>query len=310
MFWGINDFNLFEKDGIQYVLDLYTEKAVVSKYVENDSYIKILSNFTFNDVKYSVTSINIGAFDGCNNLKSIFIPENVKNICSELFNAGIIIYYEGSSKPSSWYYDWDGDEIYGQIYLGVNVSNFYEEDGIQYVLNLETKTANVCRYVGNNSEVKIKDIIIINVKEYTVDSIGVCAFYNCTSLINVETSKNITKIKAYAFEKCNNLRYIVIPESLIYIGQEVFFDCNSLHIYCEVNSKPSGWAYSWNRSRFAMKYTQVGDIFIIINAILSDESVDLLDAQIMRTLLNCIKAIDKHTVEFQFNCNLNIIEKL
>lgn len=47
-----------------------------------------------------------------------------------------------------------------------------------------------------------------------------------------------------------------------------------------------------------------------INVILSDESVDLLDSQIMRTLLNCIKVIDKHTVEFQFNCNLNIIEKL
>ena len=47
-----------------------------------------------------------------------------------------------------------------------------------------------------------------------------------------------------------------------------------------------------------------------INNILSDESVDLLDSQIMRTLLNCIKVIDKHTVEFQFNCNLNIIEKL
>ena len=47
-----------------------------------------------------------------------------------------------------------------------------------------------------------------------------------------------------------------------------------------------------------------------INNILSDESVDLLDSQIMRKLLNCIEVIDKHTVEFQFNCNLNIIEKL
>ena len=47
-----------------------------------------------------------------------------------------------------------------------------------------------------------------------------------------------------------------------------------------------------------------------INAILNDESVNLLDSQIMRTLLNCIKVIDKYTVEFQFNCNINIIEKL
>lgn len=44
-----------------------------------------------------------------------------------------------------------------------------------------------------------------------------------------------------------------------------------------------------------------------INSILSNESVDLLDAKIMRTLLNCIKVIDKHTVEFQFN---KIKEKL
>ena len=35
-----------------------------------------------------------------------------------------------------------------------------------------------------------------------------------------------------------------------------------------------------------------------INAILNDESVNLLDSQIMRTLLNCIKVIDKYTVEF------------
>ncbi len=47
-----------------------------------------------------------------------------------------------------------------------------------------------------------------------------------------------------------------------------------------------------------------------INDILSNETVDLLEAKIMRTLLNCIKVIDKHTVEFQFNCNLNIIEKI
>lgn len=47
-----------------------------------------------------------------------------------------------------------------------------------------------------------------------------------------------------------------------------------------------------------------------INRILSDETVDLLDSQIMRTLLNYIKVIDKHNVEFQFNCNLNIIEKI
>lgn len=47
-----------------------------------------------------------------------------------------------------------------------------------------------------------------------------------------------------------------------------------------------------------------------INKALDNSENNLYDSQIMRTLLNCIKVIDKHTLEFQFNCNLNIIEKL
>lgn len=47
-----------------------------------------------------------------------------------------------------------------------------------------------------------------------------------------------------------------------------------------------------------------------INRILSDETVDLFEPQTMRALLDCIKVVNKHTIEFQFKCNLIIQEHL
>ncbi|MDD3383685.1 MAG: hypothetical protein PHX46_02605 [Bacilli bacterium] len=48
----------------------------------------------------------------------------------------------------------------------------------------------------------------------------------------------------------------------------------------------------------------------IILDTLSKEKVDLYDQQIMRKLIEYIKAIDKHTLEFQFKCDLKIIEEI
>jgi flagellar basal body-associated protein FliL len=47
-----------------------------------------------------------------------------------------------------------------------------------------------------------------------------------------------------------------------------------------------------------------------INRILSDETVDLFEPQTMRALLDCIKVVNKHTIEFQFKCDLIIQEYL
>ena len=47
-----------------------------------------------------------------------------------------------------------------------------------------------------------------------------------------------------------------------------------------------------------------------INRILSDETVDLFEPKTMRALLDCIKVVNKHTIEFQFKCDLIIQEYL
>ena len=40
-----------------------------------------------------------------------------------------------------------------------------------------------------------------------------------------------------------------------------------------------------------------------MNRILSEETVDLFDPQTMRALLDSIKVVNKHTIEFQFKCD-------
>ena len=52
-----------------------------------------------------------------------------------------------------------------------------------------------------------------------------------------------------AFYYCTSLTSIEIPSSVTSIDDRAFDGCKSLTIYCEAESKPSGWGYSWNSNR-------------------------------------------------------------
>ena len=90
----------------------------------------------------------------------------------------------------------------------------------------------------------LSSIVIPN----SVTNIGDEAFCDCSSLAEIAIPNSVTAIGDWAFSGCTSLNSIVIPNSVTTIEAYAFSRCSSLTIYCQAQSKPSGWHFRWNDS--------------------------------------------------------------
>ena len=110
-------------------------------------------------------------------------------------------------------------------------------DNIVYVLDKDTNKATVAGRSGVLPEnVIIQSEIISNDRKFIVTFIGNNAFENCENLSNIEIPDSVTGIGESAF-KNSNLQNIKVPDSVIEMYSEVFCGCRELRTV-ELSNNP------------------------------------------------------------------------
>ena len=178
---------------------------------------------------HTVTAIGNYAFQYCDDLTNVTIPQSVTSIgdyafdyCSSLDS--LII---KDAATSIGKYAFCGCEYLTTLLLGKNITTI-GEDAFWNCQNLDNVTI-------PQSVTSIGDYAFdgcSNLKSLTINdaatSIGEYAFAFCSSLTSLSLGKNITTIGEYAFYDCDDLTNVTIPEKVETIERDTFNDCSHL----------------------------------------------------------------------------------
>ncbi len=158
-------------------------------------------------IPYGVTVILPCAFKDARLLKSLHLPDSVRDIGWWAFcNCRVL---EKINIPSSVVEDVHGIFDYNE--------SLPVEDGIMYADTYLYKTVD-------------KSQPSYAIKEGT-RFIGDAAFMNCTQLCSIHFPDSIKEIDALAFSRCSSLETITIPDGVTRIGWEAFGHCPSLRSF-------------------------------------------------------------------------------
>ena len=229
------------------------------------SVFKNCSGLTSLNIPNSVTSIGDNAFNGCNNLNSVFVPNTVSSIGWYAFEGVGKVIYSGTANGSPWGAQSVSSYSSGfKFKVDENNSNEVQVtkyEGTDYVvvipsiveINNKTYTVTSISESAFSSCWDVKVVYLSN----TITSIGATTFsgsyklqYNTfDNALYVGTqenpyfalvkakNKNITScqinsdckvIASFAFEDCEALANITIPDSVTHIGRMAFNNCLAL----------------------------------------------------------------------------------
>ena len=207
------------------------------------------SNLTEVVLGESVTAIAESTFEECRKLESVTIPASVESIDKKAFYFCLAlkdIYFTGTAS------DWAEIEFYySKGYNTIEISNPLSDNNIYVVGNNTAYADHTSRnlYIDGEllTECEITDATGISPFAFygytalisatignSVAEIGEYAFYKCSELTTLQfNGAYLEKIYESAFDSCNKLQSVTLPDSVTRIEKYAFNSCSALS---EVNT--------------------------------------------------------------------------
>ena len=258
--FGINVFVSaydFKAGDLCYSILNYEEVAVVGEnyapaYDYLPSTLEIPSQVVHSGNTYTVTEIGNYAFQACEMLEAVIIPNTIKKIgiyvftgCTKLINISFPESLEdvmgGALYECAWYNNQpDGCVYIGNLlyrYKGIAPMGTIEvRDGTKAILDFAfSQQSNIQSVVLPNSVTSVhlqafadcpnlETVVLPNSLSMIEDE----AFVNCTKLSKINLPHDLSIIGAGTFRGCSNLSQIEWPQQLTSIGANAFYECTQL----------------------------------------------------------------------------------
>lgn len=167
-----------------------------------------------------------GAFEQCNNITSLYIPNSVLYMGLYAFS-----------------------NCYGLEEINVELGNpvFDSRDNCNAIIRTDSNTLLLgCKNtVIPQSVTSIGDLAFYGCNTLTsilipqtVTFVGNYAFYYCTGLTSIEIPNSVTSIGVYAFESCRSLKTVIVGSSIASIGSYAFRNCHGLSTFTILATTP------------------------------------------------------------------------
>lgn len=210
----------------------------ISDYAFEDS-----ENLTLIRIGSNVTEIGDYSFKGCSNLTSVTMPETLTNIgeyafggCVKLidFNIPSTVRYIGDY--AFYYCSGLTDITIPDGITTISEGSFYYCSGLksisipESVSSIEIDSFSGCSSLGKANIKNINKWVLIDFASIESNPLyyGASLYLNGDLATNIVLDNGITKIKNYAFARCDSLKSITIPESVTTIGDSAFYMCSFL----------------------------------------------------------------------------------
>ncbi|MEE1226536.1 MAG: leucine-rich repeat domain-containing protein [Bacteroidales bacterium] len=232
----------FTVDGVGYIIKS-TNEVWVHNRVDNalSTNLTIPSSVTHNGTTYNVTSIEYRAFEDCDVLTSVVIPNSVTSIGDNAFiscdNLSSVTIGENVTSIGSSAFKACLSLTSISIPNSVTTigNNIFEACNHLETVNIGTGLTAISNHAF--SECVLLETVTFNGSNLT--SIGSWAFNNCKALESITLPNSVITINDRAFRSCEFLEAVVLPEGLETIGEEAFLDCIELTAITIPNSVKS-----------------------------------------------------------------------